>query len=255
MSRSKGSKRRVDGQQVLREAFESVDHEPLFERLGVHIREDLFMLSLTHRSFAYENGMLPHNERLEFLGDSILGLSVADQLYRQYPDRPESDISKMRASMVSRYGLADIAREIGLGQHILLGKGERATNGQDKDSILADTTEAIFGAVYLEHGFDTAREVILRLFKYKIDHASAQGLHADWKTALQNLVSERRLPQPEYETSSVGPDHDLVFTAIARVDEAELGTGKGPSKKQAEQQAARVAFHALRDNVTTLPDA
>ena len=111
MSRSKGSKRRVDGQQVLREAFESVDHEPLFERLGVRIREDLFMLSLTHRSFAYENGMLPHNERLEFLGDSILGLSVADQLYRQYPDRPESDISKMRASMVSRYGLADIARE------------------------------------------------------------------------------------------------------------------------------------------------
>jgi len=255
VSRSKGSKRRVDGQQVLREAFESVDHEPLFERLGVRIREDLFILSLTHRSFAYENGMLPHNERLEFLGDSILGLSVADQLYRQYPDRPESDISKMRASMVSRYGLADIAREIGLGQHILLGKGERATNGQDKDSILADTTEAIFGAVYLEHGFDTAREVILRLFKYKIDHASAQGLHADWKTALQNLVSERRLPQPEYETSSVGPDHDLVFTAIARAGEAELGTGKGPSKKQAEQQAARVAFHALRDNVTTLPDA
>lgn len=242
-------KSRPGGREVLLREFDAVDHEPLLEHLGVRLGKELFMLSLTHRSFAYENGMLPHNERLEFLGDSILGLSVADQLYRQYPDRPESDISKMRASMVSRYGLADIAREIDLGAHILLGKGERSTQGAEKDSILADTMEAIFGAVYLEHGFETARSVILKLFKTKIDHASSEGLNADWKTALQNLLAERKLPQPDYETSSEGPDHALVFTAITRVAGKELGVGTGQNKKQAEQQSARAAFHALRGRV------
>lgn len=237
----------LDGQLAWKEAFERVDHGPLFEHLGVHVGDDIFKLALTHRSFAYENGMLPHNERLEFLGDSILGLAVAQQLYYQYPNRPESDISKMRASMVSRYGLADVAREIELGQYILLGRGEQATNGADKDSILADTMEAIFGAILVDHGFETARDVVLRLFKYKIDHASAQGKYADWKTALQNRAAERKMPMPEYATTSTGPDHNRTFTSHVSVGERVYGTGVGPNKKNAEQQAAHQAFLVLRD--------
>ena len=120
MSRKKN---RLTGVDALNEAFDAVDHQPLLDHLGVDIQRDLLVLALTHRSFANENGMLPNNERLEFLGDAVLGLSVANKLYEQYPSSPESDVSKMRASIVSRYGLADIAREIDLGNHILLGKG------------------------------------------------------------------------------------------------------------------------------------
>lgn len=246
MSRTR--KNKLTGFEALEAAYTSVDHTPLLAHLGVALSDESLRLALTHRSFANENGTLPNNERLEFLGDAVLGLSVASQLYQQYPSRPESDISKMRASIVSRYGLADVARDIGLGAHILLGKGELATQGRDKGSILADTTEALFGAIYLEQGFEAAREVILRLFKEKIDTASAQGRHLDWKTALQERLAELKAPMPVYSATSEGPEHDLTFTAQATVGEKMLGEGVGGNKKLAEQEAARVAVLRLREH-------
>lgn len=237
---------RPTGEQALEEAFTAVDHTPLLDNLGVELPHAVLRLALTHRSFANENGHLPNNERLEFLGDAVLGLSVATQLYLQYPSRPESDISKMRASIVSRYGLADIAREIELGEHILLGRGELVTQGRSKESILADTTEALLGAIYLEHGFATARDVVLRLFAEKIDTATSAGLNQDWKTALQERLAERKLPMPAYRATSVGPDHDLTFTAEVLVGEKVLGAGEGTNKKLAEQSAARQAYRKLR---------
>lgn len=239
-------KTRVTGPEALHEAFTAVDHAPLLEKLGIGLSDKLLCLALTHRSFANENGMLPNNERLEFLGDAVLGLSVATKLYHQYPDRPESDISKMRASIVSRYGLADIAREIGLGEHILLGKGEESTDGRSKESILADTTEAILGALYIEHGFEPARDVVLRLFKHKIDTASAKGLHQDWKTTLQEKIAEKRLSAPVYESEAAGPEHDQIFTSHVYIDGELKGTGTGTNKKLAEQSAAHQAFLAIR---------
>lgn len=227
------------------EVFASVDHQPLIDRLGVSLSDEHLMHALTHRSFANENDHLPNNERLEFLGDAVLGLSVAAKLYEQYPDRPESDISKMRASVVSRYGLADVAREIELGPHILLGKGEQATDGRDKDSILADTTEALLGAIFLEHDFETARGVVLRLFQAKIDTAVSRGINMDWKTTLQEHLAERKMNMAEYETTSVGPDHERVFTSVVTVDGKELGRGTGHNKKLAERQAAHKACQAL----------
>ena len=239
-------KKKISGEQALEEAFAAIDTAPLLASLDVELDESFLRLALTHRSFANEHGHLPNNERLEFLGDAVLGLSIAARLYEKYPTRPESDISKMRASIVSRFGLADIAREMGLGAFILLGKGEANSNGRDKDSILADTTEALFGAIYLQHGFETARRVILALFAEKVDAAVSTRNHMDWKTRLQELCAERKLPTPEYSATSTGPEHNQVFTAQVHVDGQLLGEGVGPNKKQAEQQAAEKATLIIR---------
>ena len=239
-------KKKISGEQALEEAFAAIDTAPLLASLDVELEESFLRLALTHRSFANEHGHLPNNERLEFLGDAVLGLSIAARLYEKYPTRPESDISKMRASIVSRFGLADIAREVGLGAFILLGKGEANSNGRDKDSILADTTEALFGAIYLQHGFETARRVILALFAEKVDAAVSTRNHMDWKTSLQELCAERKLPTPEYSATSTGPEHNQVFTAQVHVDGQLLGEGVGPNKKQAEQQAAEKATLIIR---------
>lgn len=243
-------KKRITGTEALEAAFAELDTTPLIKAFGVDIPEDLLVHALTHRSFANENGNLPNNERLEFLGDAVLGLSVAGKLYEQYPSRPESDISKMRASVVSRYGLSEVAREIGLGQYILLGRGEKVTAGADKDSILADTTEALLGAVYLAHGFEIARDTVLRLFQHKIDVAPASGIHQDWKTTLQERLAERKLPMPEYSASSTGPEHAQTFTADVHVNGELLGSGTGTNKKIAEQAAARLAVQYLEEHRT-----
>ncbi|WP_448854824.1 ribonuclease III [Corynebacterium frankenforstense] len=249
---SRRRSQRPTGVEALDVAYGAVDHTPLLEALGVEVDDEHLRLALTHRSFANENGTLPNNERLEFLGDAVLGLSVAGELYERYPSRPESDISKMRASIVSRYGCADIAREIDLGRHILLGKGEQSTEGRTKESILADTTEAVLGAVYRQHGFETARKVVLRLFGEKIATATAQGHHQDWKTALQERLAELKLEMPVYAAESTGPEHDLTFTATASVRDVELGRGVGHNKKLAEQEAAHRAWTALRERATVL---
>ncbi|AKE41500.1 ribonuclease III [Corynebacterium kutscheri] len=243
------AKKKITGEQALAAAFHTVDHKSLLEHFGVEIPDDLLTLALTHRSFANEHGHLPNNERLEFLGDAVLGLSIAGVLYNNFPSRPESDISKMRASIVSRFGLSEVAREIGLGAYIILGKGESASGGRDKDSLLADTMEALIGAVYLTFGFDIARDAVLRLFADKIKNATATGHHHDWKTTLQERVAERGLPMPVYGSSSVGPDHAQVFTATVRINDELAGTGQGHNKKLAEQQAAHQAVLALNDNL------
>lgn len=205
----------------------------------------MLVLALTHRSFAYENGGLPTNERLEFLGDSVLGLVVTDRLYRDHPGLPEGALAKMRASCVSQRALAIVARELGLGAYILLGKGEIATGGNDKDSILCDGLEALFGAIYLAHGIEVARDVILRLVGPSLVAASTAGNALDWKTAVQETCSIMGLPSPVYDVVGVGPDHARVFTATLLIDGIPRGTGTGSSKKVAEQEAAEAAHASL----------
>lgn len=227
-------------------AFQKVDHAPLMKHFGIELEPERLRLALTHRSFANEHGHLPNNERLEFLGDAVLGLSIAGALYERFPNRPESDISKMRASIVSRYGLADVARDIDLGSHILLGIGEVKTRGHEKDSILADTTEAILGAIYLQYGFETTRSIILQLFKDKVANASARGRYSDWKTTLQERLAERKITGITYVTSAEGPAHEQTFFATVSANGEELASGTGHNKKLAEQDAARNAVNALK---------
>lgn len=246
MSRSR--KHKGSAEQLWEQAFEAVDHAPLLASLGVDIAREGLKLALTHRSFANEHGHLPNNERLEFVGDAVLGLSVATKLFELYPSRPESDLSPMRAGIVSRYGLADIAREIDLGRHVLIGKGEELTGGRDKESILADTTEALLGAIYLQHGFETARDVILKLFDEKLRTATVSKKHHDWKTDLQVRLAELKLPVAEYVSEAEGPEHNQIFTAQALVSGVSRGTGTGPNKKLAEQEAAHQAVLYLRDH-------
>lgn len=222
--------------------------QPLIDALGVDLPDELLTLALTHRSYAYEHGGLPTNERLEFLGDAVLGLTVTDELFHRHTDRAEGDLAKLRASVVNTLALADVARgltEGGLGAYLLLGRGEVNTGGADKSSILADGMESLLGAVYLHHGIDTAREVILRLFGPLMDTAPTLGPGVDWKTSLQELTASHSLGAPTYFVTSTGPDHDKQFTATVVVSDIEYGTGIGRSKKEAEQKAAAMAWKAL----------
>lgn len=219
----------------------------IIERLGIDLDPELLVLALTHRSFAHEAGGLPTNERLEFLGDAVLGVIVTEHLYTRQPDRPEGDLAKMRAATVSQRALAQIARELDLGRFVLLGKGELATGGQDKDSILCDTLEAIFGAVYLCHGLEPTRELIERLVGPTLTAAATLGAGLDWKTSVQELAANRGLGVPSYVVAGTGPDHEKFFTAELVFDGVVWGRGEGTSKKIAEQEAAQVAYQALRE--------
>jgi ribonuclease III len=213
--------------------------------LGVLLSHGLLERALTHRSYAYENGGLPTNERLEFLGDAVLGLVVTDALFRRHPDLPEGQLAKLRAAVVNMRALAEVARGLGLGQHLLLGRGEETSGGRDKSSILADTLEALFGAVYLEHGVDVARSTVHRLVDPLLESSATLGAGLDWKTSLQELTASASLGVPEYQITEEGPDHAKLFHAIAVVGGQERGTGSGRSKKEAEQRAAAAAFEAL----------
>jgi ribonuclease-3 len=220
----------------------------LIDALGVVLPDELLTLALTHRSYAYEHGGLPTNERLEFLGDAVLGLTVTDELYHRHPDRSEGDLAKLRASIVNTQALADVARNLcegGLGVHLYLGRGEANTGGADKSSILADGMESLLGAIYIEHGITVAREAILRLFGALLDAAPTLGAGLDWKTSLQELTAARGLGAPSYVVSSTGPDHDKEFTAVVVVMDTEYGSGVGRSKKEAEQKAAAQTWKAL----------
>ncbi|MFN2614273.1 MAG: ribonuclease III [Actinomycetota bacterium] len=220
---------------------------PLERRLGAVLRNrKLWEHALTHRSYAYERGGLPTNERLEFLGDAVLGIVITDQLYHEFPDQPEGDLAKMRAALVNMTVLADVAREIGLGDVVLLGRGEELTQGRQKSSILADTLEAVFGAIYLDRGIKGARKVILGLFLPRIRGQVEGGLLHDYKTSLQELAAARLSTLPEYTLSETGPDHAKRFTAIVSLAGTQYGSGAGRSKKEAEQAAARIAVERLR---------
>ncbi|SDK84666.1 RNAse III [Actinopolyspora mzabensis] len=240
----------MGGKQQSRER--EADRSALVAALGVDFDAEMLTLALTHRSYAYENGGLEPNERLEFLGDAVLGLVITDHLYRDHPDLPEGQLAKLRASVVNMHALAAVARELGeggLGQYLLLGRGEELTGGRDKASILADSLEAVLGAVYLQHGLETSRAVIHRLFDSLLAEAPMLGAGLDWKTSLQELTASAGLGVPDYRIDEQGPDHRKEFSAYAVVNGEVLGQGDGRTKKDAEQKAAQTAWRALSDQL------
>ncbi|MDY2941175.1 MAG: ribonuclease III [Varibaculum sp.] len=230
------------------------DADELLKRWGVPLSEDFLILALTHRSFANEAGGIPTNERLEFFGDAVLELIVSERLYRDYPDSPEGDLTKMRTATVSEPALAHVARNIGLGEFILLGHGEDLSGGRDKDSILSDTVEALIGATYLSYGLERTREVVETLFKELFENVVARGAAMDWKTNLAELARDLSMGEPTYTVTGSGPDHQRVFHAVAVIDGVEFGGGDGKSKKVAEHRAAQAAAERLaRDNAVAVP--
>ncbi|GGM36920.1 hypothetical protein GCM10011608_21910 [Micromonospora sonchi] len=234
----------------------SVGH--LEAAFGVSLDPELLERALTHRSYAYENGGLPTNERLEFLGDSVLGVVVTTALFHNHPDLPEGQLAKLRASVVNMRALADVARGLGpegLGPYLLLGKGEETTGGRDKASILADTLEALLGAIYLQYGLDTTAIVIHRLFDPLMAESAGRGAALDWKTSLQELTAALGLGVPEYRIEGTGPDHLKTFTAWVMVAGNRYGGAEGRSKKEAEQRAAESAWRMLTDQAETTATA
>lgn len=215
------------------------------KRLGIDIDSETFRLALTHRSYSYENGGIPTNERLEFLGDSILGFSVAEYLYQTYPELPEGDLAKRRAAIVSTRALAIIARDLGVGEHIFLGRGEAQSNGANKASILADTMEALIGATYLVQGMDAARGLVLRFVTPLLEDIRLLGAATDWKTVIQEEVAAKKLGDMHYQVTGSGPDHARTYEATLVISDEFYGSGHGPSKKEAEQEAARNSWLML----------
>ena len=218
----------------------------LLTELGMSVDPELLDRALTHRSYAYEQGGLPTNERLEFLGDSVLGLVVTEHLFVTYPDLSEGQLAKLRAAVVNSRALADIARELDLGSVIHLGRGEESTGGRDKSSILADTMEAVIGAVFLQHGVDAARDFVHHLFDPLMAEVATRGAGLDWKTSLQEIASTNGLGVPVYDVVESGPDHAKTFQAMVNIDDHSYGPGAGRNKKEAEQNAAAIAFAALK---------
>ncbi len=213
--------------------------------LGVDLDLQLLQLALTHRSYAYEHGGIGHNERLEFLGDSILGQAVTVKLFRSFPDLDEGELAKRRASLVSTVALAEIARMIGLGSYLRLGKGEEQTGGRDKASILADTVEAVIGATFLSAGPDDATALVLRLVEPLLVDPARFGAAMDPKTSLQELAASLTLGNPAYRVTEEGPDHDKTFHATVVLQGEDVATGSGSSKKTAEMAAALEAWTRL----------
>ena len=235
------SGRRNDG-----DGTEAADAAGLLRALGVPMTADTMERALTHRSYAYENGGLPTNERLEFLGDSVLSLVVTDTLYKGHPTLPEGQLAKLRAAVVQMSTLAEVAaRELNLGSFVRLGRGEEGTGGRDKPSILADTLEAVIGATYIDCGLDEASGLVHRLFDPVIERSALLGAGLDWKTSLQELTAVRGLGVPEYHVKDSGPDHQKLFLAVVKVGARELGSGEGRSKKAAEQLAAEAAYRSI----------
>jgi ribonuclease III len=224
--------------------------EALDRALGVAFNDArLREAALTHRSYAFERGLTVTNERLEFLGDSVLGVVVTDLAYRIYPQMPEGSLAKLRAAIVNMSALADVARSLDLGTSVLLGKGEEQSGGRNKSSILADALEAVFGAVYLDGGLDAARELIERLFRPRMEaYVRGEG-DRDYKTILQELASQMLRAMPDYRLAERGPDHEKEFTATVFLGGEPMGTGVGRSKKEAEQQAAREAHTRISQRV------
>jgi ribonuclease-3 len=220
--------------------------ERLQEALGHRFRDRGHLdRSLVHRSFCAEHPEAESNERMEFLGDAVLGLSVTDHVFAAYPDLPEGELAKLRASVVNAEVLASLAAEIELGPALLLGKGEDASGGRTKASILADAMEAVMAAVYLDGGWPAADELVLRLLGERIREGAAGPGGHDYKTRLQELAARRFDQLPRYHVRAEGPDHSKEFFATVSIGGEVRGQGEGRSKKQAEQAAARAAWEHL----------
>lgn len=223
------------------------DLDDLMGRIGYRFLDSsLLRLALVHRSYQSEFGEAHSNERLEFLGDAVLGWVIADHSFKRLPDDPEGRLSDLRQAVVNTHALAARAREIGLGSFVLLGHGESTGGGRDKESILADCFEAVIGAVYLDGGDSAAQDFILRRLSASVEETIPHLDTVDAKTALQELAFELGHHAPHYETDGEGPDHDRVFTAHVIVGGKMRGTGTGKSKKAAEQEAARRALESLK---------
>lgn len=234
---------------------EETDHvsdlAPLFASLGVEVSVASVLQALTHSSYAYENGG-PDNERLEFLGDAVLGQAVTEALFHRFPELPEGELAKRRASIVSTQALAEVAREISLGSYLRLGRGEEITGGRDKPSLLADALEAVFGMVFLEQGPAAATTVIHTLLGPLIEDADNRSESSDPKTTLQEWSAKTGNGVPRYNISATGPDHAKEFAADVYLDvfpgeSQPAGRGLGSSKKAAELDAARAALSAIRE--------
>ena len=223
------------------------DLDALLARLDVELSDpEILRLALTHRSYAFEAGGIPTNERLEFLGDAVLGVVVTDDIYHRFPEAPEGRLAKIRAAAVNTQSLADLARDLEIGRYVLLGRGEEQSGGRDKDSILADTMEALLGAVYLDQGLETVDGLIRRLFSGLLAELATRRASLDYKTSLQELTAAECASLPVYELTEAGPDHEKRFTAVVLIDDEALGRGEGRSKKEAEQAAAQQAYDALQ---------
>ena len=200
---------------------------------------------MAHRSWCAEHPGEQSNERLEFLGDAVLGLIVTAHVFRTYPHLPEGQLAQLRASVVNAAALAEAAESLGIGPFLLLGKGENASSGREKPTILADALEALIGAVYLDGGWDAAAELVMRLLGERISDAAAGPGSSDYKTRLQELSAHRFDELPRYDVHGAGPDHAKSFTATVFLRGRQMGMGQGRSKKQAEQAAAREAWESL----------
>lgn len=227
---------------------ENQDVSELQQKWGVALDPELLILALTHRSFANEMGGLPNNERLEFLGDSVLSIVATEELYRTHPDIPESELAKRRSAVVSQKPLANIARTLDLGSYILLGVGENKTGGRDKDSILSDTLEALIGATYLSHGLEPTRSVLLHHLGATLKAADEPDSLMDWKTPLREFALANKMGEVSFEVRDEGPDHNKHFYATVLAGVQPLGQGHGPSRKDAENLAARRAYLALNND-------
>lgn len=215
--------------------------------------KDILVRALTHSSYVNENKLevTDSNERLEFLGDAILGLIVSEHLYKKYPHYPEGELTKLRAKIVCEQSLAYVAKKYSIGQYLLLGKGEEATGGRDRVSILADTVEAIIGAVYLDSSYEKVRKVLLSRFEKDIAQAVSKGiLFVDYKTELQEKVQKNGSLKIEYNVErEEGPDHGKIFYMNVVIDDKKISVGKGTNKKEAEQNAAKKALDKLGDSL------
>ena len=223
--------------------------------IGLPVDDSVLERALTHRSYAYEHGGLPNNERLEFLGDAVLGLVITDTLYAAHPDLAEGQLAKLRASVVNMRALADVGRTIDIGDYVHLGRGEETTGGRDKASILADTMEALIGTIYLSGGLPAAARFVHHLFDPLLAASASLGAGLDWKTSLQEICSALTLGSPEYRLDDSGPDHEKTFVAAVTIAGEILGRGDGRSKKEAEQRAAEQAWQTLSERERALAAA
>lgn len=229
------------------EAFPASEGHVLLRRLGLGgpFASSHLEVALSHRSFTYEHPGHPNNERLEFLGDAVLGLLVTDIIFAGFPDLAEGEMARLRSSTVNMAVLAGVARSVGLGERLRLGRGEELSGGRNKDSILADAFEAVLGAIYLDYGLDQVRAVVERLFTGHIQELVQLGAVRDFKTSLQEAAVQESGALPEYRVSSTGPDHDRRFEADVFLQGEAMGSGIGRSKKEAEQGAAKDALSRM----------
>jgi ribonuclease-3 len=223
-----------------------LNYATLIQRLGISIEAELLELALTHSSYAYENGKIPNNERLEFLGDSVLGFVVTGHVYSENPEMDEGSLSRLRSATVSAKTLAIAANQIGLGEFIRLGKGELSTGGQTKTNILADTFEAIIGAAYLSGGLAPAKAIIDSLVLPLLSSEDELLETSEPRTVLSELLKSLGKSEASFEVTHEGPDHDRTFFAEVVVDGAGISKGSGRTRKAAEAQAAVEALKTLR---------